>query len=422
MDESSEGTASSNEDVTVRVSHVSHDFNKRNSDAHQADSAADDARKRDAPQAEQTEPPALSDVSLTLRRGELVIMTGPSGSGKTTLLTLIGGLRTVQAGSLTVLGRELHELKKDRNRNQKLVELRRNIGFIFQAHNLFDSLTARQNVSMALELNARLPKAKARERATELLDKLFSSPEEQQDRVHDKKPGNLSGGQKQRVAIARALANKPPLILADEPTAALDSKSRDNVAVLLREVAVPGGATVVIVTHDYNLLDIADRIVNLRDGKIVSNVQRPRPESIKKIVEKVPLFENLTVPKLFEVYYHMTSEEFEAGQNIVCEGEKGDKMFLITAGTADVFQEGKGKLATLKAGEAFGEMALEHDKPRNATVKATSKLETLSLRREDYDRAKAGSPEFAEALKKVADARRRAASASLSEGADRVDA
>lgn len=390
MEQSSQGAAASEGEVTVRVSDVSHDFNRRG----------------DARQGKSDEPPALRDVNLTLRRGELVIMTGPSGSGKTTLLTLIGGLRTVQKGSITVLGRDLGKLKDDRQRNQKLVELRRNIGFIFQAHNLFDSLTAKQNVSMALELNAGLAKAKAQERATELLDKLFSSPEEQQDRVHDKKPGNLSGGQKQRVAIARALANKPPLILADEPTAALDSKSRDNVAILLREVARPDGATVVIVTHDYNLLDIADRIVNLRDGQIVSDVERPRPQSISDLVKKVPLFATLTVPKLFEVYYHMTSEKFAAGTQIVREGDKGDTMYLITEGTADVFIEGKGRVATLTAGEAFGEMALEDEKPRNATVTAASNVETLSLRKDDYDRAKAGSPEFHEAMKKVVAARR----------------
>lgn len=386
MDVSMDDDACSADEVTVRVSNVSHDFNEQ---------------KRNSRKAKSGEPPALADVSLKLNRGELVIMTGPSGSGKTTLLTLMGGLRRVQQGSITVLGRDLGRLGRG-----ELVELRRDIGFIFQAHNLFDSLTSRQNVSMALELNHDLSKKQIRERADQLLDLLFSSDEEKLDRVHDKKPGNLSGGQRQRVAIARALANRPPLILADEPTAALDSKSRDNAAVLLREVAVPGGATVVIVTHDYNLLDIADRIVNLRDGKIASNIKRPRPESIKKLVEKVPLFEKLTVPKLFEVYYHMTSEDFEAGSEVVRQGEPGDKMYLITAGTAEVFIEGRGRVATLNAGEAFGEMALHDMKPRNATVRAASRLETLYLSKEDYDRAKAGSPEFAKAMEKVAEARR----------------
>ncbi|HEX7378443.1 MAG TPA: ATP-binding cassette domain-containing protein, partial [Pirellulales bacterium] len=210
--------ACSADEVTVRVSNVSHDFNEQ---------------KRNSRKAKSGEPPALADVSLKLNRGELVIMTGPSGSGKTTLLTLMGGLRRVQQGSITVLGRDLGRLGR-----RELVELRRDIGFIFQAHNLFDSLTSRQNVSMALELNRNLSKKQIRERADQLLDLLFSSDEEKLDRVHEKKPGNLSGGQRQRVAIARALANRPPLILADEPTAALDSKSRDNAAVLLREVAV----------------------------------------------------------------------------------------------------------------------------------------------------------------------------------------
>ena len=157
----------------------------------------------------------LYDISLDLFGGHIVIMTGPSGSGKTTLLTLIGALRSVHEGSLRVMGKELVGLG-----SRQLVDIRRNIGFIFQSHNLFESLTACQNVEMAVELTGQLQNK--RQQAIAMLEKVGLG-----DRV-DYKPQALSGGQKQRVAIARALVNQPRLILADEPTAALDKKIRSR--------------------------------------------------------------------------------------------------------------------------------------------------------------------------------------------------
>ena len=181
----------------------------------------------------------LFDCRLQLRRGEIVIMTGPSGSGKTTLLTLIGGLRSVQEGSLRAIDRELFGLGA-----AELVEVRRNIGFIFQSHNLFDSLTARQNVRMALELHRGMAASEMDERAVEMLGQLGLAR-----RVHYK-PQSLSGGQRQRVAIARALVNRPKLVLADEPTAALDKESGAQVVKLLRQLATEQGCTILLVTHD----------------------------------------------------------------------------------------------------------------------------------------------------------------------------
>src|SRR5581483_7689137 len=171
-------------------------------------------------------------------------------SGKTTLLTLIGALRTIQEGSLHVLGRELSGLNE-----RELVEVRRNIGFIFQAHNLFDSLTAYQNVRMALELKDLSPEAR-HERAVEVLKSLDLG-----HRIHSK-PDSLSGGQKQRVAIARALANRPRLILADEPTAALDRDSARNVVRIFKELTVEDGTAIVMVTHDHRIIELADRLVH----------------------------------------------------------------------------------------------------------------------------------------------------------------
>lgn len=201
---------------------------------------------------------ALFDLDIDFPKGQIVIITGPSGSGKTTFLSLIGALRTVQEGSLNVLGRELVGLSK-----AELVEVRRNIGFIFQAHNLFESLTAAQNVEMAVELTPDF--STKREQSIAMLSQLGL-----EQRI-DYKPNSLSGGQKQRVAIARALVNKPQLILADEPTAALDKKSGREVVTLMQKLAKEENCTILMVTHDNRILDIADRIINLVDGRLESD-------------------------------------------------------------------------------------------------------------------------------------------------------
>jgi len=203
----------------------------------------------------------LFDINLSIYPGQIVILTGPSGSGKTTLLTLIGALRTIQDGSLQVLGQELNGLSP-----KKLVQIRKNIGFIFQAHNLFHSLTARQNVMMSTDLFTHEGgNAAAANKAAEILTALGLG-----ERV-DYKPHALSGGQKQRVAIARALVNRPSLILADEPTAALDKKSGRDVVNLMQKMAKDSGITILMVTHDNRILDVADRIVNLVDGNLESD-------------------------------------------------------------------------------------------------------------------------------------------------------
>ncbi|MBW4603292.1 MAG: DevA family ABC transporter ATP-binding protein [Calothrix sp. FI2-JRJ7] len=204
----------------------------------------------------------LFDINFDVYPGEIVIMTGPSGSGKTTLLSLIGGLRSVQEGSLQLLSQELY-----RANQKKLVNIRRNIGFIFQAHNLLGFLTARQNVQMAVELNDNLSQHEAIRMSEAMLKAVGLGP-----RINYY-PDNLSGGQKQRIAIARALVNNPALVLADEPTAALDRQSGRDVVELMQRLAREKGTSIMLVTHDNRILDIADRIINMEDGVLESDSQ-----------------------------------------------------------------------------------------------------------------------------------------------------
>ncbi|ESA37668.1 abc exporter atp-binding family [Leptolyngbya sp. Heron Island J] len=201
--------------------------------------------------------PVLFDVDLDICAGEIVLLTGPSGSGKTTLLTLIAGLRSVQEGSVNILGQELLGASK-----QQLVQVRNQIGFIFQAHNLLACLTAQQNVGMSLRLHENLSLEDRISRSNSILEAVGMS-----DRV-SYYPDSLSGGQKQRVAIARALVSEPKIVLADEPTAALDSKSGRDVVDIMQRLAKQQGCTILMVTHDTRVLDIADRIVHMEDGRL----------------------------------------------------------------------------------------------------------------------------------------------------------
>ncbi len=205
----------------------------------------------------------LGNLSMSIRSGEVVILTGPSGSGKTTLLTLIGALRTTQTGSLEVFGRQL------RGANEKvLLGIRRRVGYIFQAQNLHRSLTAWQNVAMGLEVQQRL---KARQR--EALARTWLAHVGLSERANFL-PAQLSGGQRQRVAVARALAGGPELVLADEPTASLDGRAGRAVVELLIALAKEQKTAILLVTHDHRLVDIADRRLGLEDGQIAEHSDR----------------------------------------------------------------------------------------------------------------------------------------------------
>jgi len=197
----------------------------------------------------------LFDVSVNIQKGEIVIVTGPSGSGKTTMLTLVGALRSAQDGSVCILGKELLNAKPS-----TLEKVRRQIGFIFQQHNLLGALSALQNVELGIRASGKYPRSEHRKRSMEMLSAVGLS-----DRIHHK-PDQLSGGQRQRVAIARALVSEPAMLLADEPTASLDKESGREVVERMKVLAREHGTTILLVTHDNRILDIADRIIHLEDG------------------------------------------------------------------------------------------------------------------------------------------------------------
>jgi len=334
----------------------------------------------------------LYDNNLDLRRGEIIIMTGPSGAGKTTLLTLIGTLRSVQEGSIFAVGRELRGLSPP-----ELVKVRREIGFIFQGHNLFESLTACENVNMAVELTVHNPRERDR-RSMEILTRLGLAD------YTTYKPHALSGGQKQRVAVARALVNRPKLILADEPTAALDKDSGREVVRILQSLAKEEGATILLVTHDPRILDVADRIINLIDGRIVSDVAVKQTVKIVEFLQKCPVFEQQPIGMLAEFAALVKREAFNAGEVIIRQGEVGDKFYIIESGVVDVSGEKGGvrlKDVELTTGDFFGEVALLTGAPRNATVMARGPVEVLILAKENFDQALQRSKTLEERLREA---------------------
>lgn len=220
---------------------------------------------------------ALMGIDIEIAKGEMVALVGPTGSGKTTLLGLLAGLEPADAGIITLLGQDLHELSAD-----GLTELRsRAVGMVYQNYNLFPGFTVQENVGLPLRLMLR-PPYDAHHRANQLVGELNLTT------FSDRYPPELSGGQQQMVAVARALAAKPPLVLADEPTANLDSNTARQIMSLLRGLVDSGEHGVLIATHDLRMASQADRVLNLRDGQIVKETElRPGREAREVLAELV---------------------------------------------------------------------------------------------------------------------------------------
>ena len=205
---------------------------------------------------------ALDKVNLRFRAGEMALVMGPSGSGKTTLLSVLGCLLTPDAGNVSVMGRPVTRLSEAK----RGVIRQHNIGYIFQAFRLFHSLNAIENVTIALEISGR-PRGEAKDAAMTALDSVGLA-----DKLR-LKPNELSGGEKQRVAIARALVNDPPIILADEPTASLDSISGSQIAEMLMQIAQEQQRLVIVVSHDPRIVQFGSRIVKMQDGRVTEDVE-----------------------------------------------------------------------------------------------------------------------------------------------------
>lgn len=204
---------------------------------------------------------ALDSISFTVKQGEFLVIMGPSGSGKTTLLNILGLLDKPTSGKIYFLGKDVSML----NDNEASFFRAKHIGFVFQTFNLIPWLTALENVEIALSIGY-YPYSKRKQRAKELLEILGLG-----DRINHR-PTQLSGGEQQRVAIARALANNPHVILADEPTGNLDSKSGEIIVKILKELSLKEGKTIIVVTHNPQIAEVADRIMHLRDGKVVKEL------------------------------------------------------------------------------------------------------------------------------------------------------
>lgn len=204
---------------------------------------------------------AVDDLSIELNNGEITLILGPSGSGKTTLLTMIGGLMKPTSGSVFINGENIYRLTPS-----KLNHIRKeSIGFVFQSFNLFSSLSALENVMVPLIIQG-MNIHDASHRASSILRKM------KLERRKDNKPKDLSGGEKQRIAIARALVSNPHIVLADEPTANLDSENGEEVMEILKDIALQQGKTVVIVSHDQRIMDLAQRKIYIENGKILKEL------------------------------------------------------------------------------------------------------------------------------------------------------
>ena len=304
---------------------------------------------------------ALKSIDLCIEAGEFVSIIGKSGSGKSTLLNMITGIDRPTSGEVYVNGTPIHEM----NENQLAAWRGENLGIIFQFFQLLPALNLQQNVILPMDLAGKYRPRERRERADHLLEMVGLA-----EQMH-KLPSMVSGGQQQRAAMARALANDPPLLIADEPTGNLDSKTANTVFGLFNEL-VAEGKTVIIVTHDSSLAKRAHRTALIADGEIVNEY----------VAKAMP---TLTQDQMLWATRNAKAATYKAGSLIVSQGERADTFYIVSRGTAEVVlprQNQSDVIARqLEPGKFFGEMAFFHDRKRQASVRASERgsVDVLSL-------------------------------------------
>jgi ABC-type lipoprotein export system ATPase subunit/CRP-like cAMP-binding protein len=294
---------------------------------------------------------AVNNINVEVQRGEFVAIIGKSGSGKSTFINMITGIDRPTSGEIIINDAPVHSF----NEAQMAAWRGRNLGIVFQFFQLFPTLTILENIILPMELNNLYTKSERKERALHLLEKVEMVEQA------NKLPSAISGGQQQRVAIARALANDPPLIVADEPTGNLDSKTAEKIFSLFEDL-VSTGKTILMVTHDSDLARRVDRTILISDGEIVNEYL-------------VRALSTLTQDQLVEISRRVKPQIFQPNSNIVRQGEAGDKFYVLLNGRADVYisQAGGSEVLVnqLKRGQYFGEMALLGGGVRTATVRAS---------------------------------------------------
>jgi putative ABC transport system ATP-binding protein len=308
--------------------------------------------------------PALKGIDLDMKAGEFVSIIGKSGSGKSTLLNMITGIDRPSTGEVVVNNTALHTLSE----NQMALWRGRNLGIVFQFFQLLPTISVIENVMLPMDFCNTYPLRQREKRALELLELVELSEHAY------KLPTALSGGQQQRVAIARALANDPPIIIADEPTGNLDSKTADNIFQLFNDL-VAQGKTIIIVTHDSGLAKRAERTALITDGEIVNEY----------VLKAMPA---LSHHQLLEVTHKADKQQFEPGTMILQEGTSGDAFYIVSKGVVEIVlprpNHSDVVAAQLGPGQYFGEMQLLHGQKRSASARAYERgpAEVLTL---DFD-------------------------------------
>lgn len=327
---------------------------------------------------------ALRDVDLRVEAGEFLAVIGKSGSGKSTLINMITGIDRPTSGEVWVGGTPVHRLSE----NQMAAWRGRNVGIVFQFFQLLPTLSLVDNIMLPMDFNNVYRASERRKRALALLD--------QMDMVDhaNKLPAAISGGQQQRVAIARALANDPPILIADEPTGNLDSKTANTIFQMFDEL-VQRGKTILMVTHDTDLATRVTRSVVIADGQVIE-------EYLAKT------FPFLSADELIAATHKIEPEHYASGSIILQEGQPADRFYIVMDGEVEVLipQPGGGQVAvtTLKRGQYFGEIELMTGRPNLATIRASSDrpVQVATLDRETFHKLAAGSPVLQETMNRIA--------------------